>query len=125
MTRPAFQRQMTRLALFAMLLLALAPSVSRLLAAPGAAADGWAAVCSLQGLKWVKLPSGQPAPHGHDSGDCAYCPLSSGADDAVATLALPAAPDASRHISEASPPDPPSRSVYPSGLGSRGPPALS
>lgn len=125
MLRPAFHRQMSRLALFAMLLLALAPSVSRALATPHAGADGWTAVCSLQGLKWVKLPAGQPVAPAHDAGDCGYCPLLRGLDSAVVAIALPVAPPAVERTSDAAPAASPARWVYPSGLGSRGPPRLS
>jgi hypothetical protein len=119
---------MTRLALLAMLLLALAPSVSKLLAAPSISAEGWTQLCSLQGLKWVKVP--QDAAHGHElpghgSGDCAYCPLVGGLDSAVALLILPAAPQGAAFRYASSARMAPSRWIYPSGLGSRGPPLLS
>jgi hypothetical protein len=119
---------MSRLALFAMLLLALAPSVSRLLAVQSDSASGWTEVCSVQGLKWLKLPqdpSGDHGTPGHDSGDCAYCPLSRSLDNAVATIALPIAPHALAISPGMAPRAAPSRWSYPSGLGSRGPPALS
>lgn len=72
-------RTLTRLALLAVLLLALAPSVSRVLSGgtPQVLA-GWSQLCTSMGLK--SLPSearslpGQPAlPAGGDY--CDYCPL--------------------------------------------------
>jgi hypothetical protein len=126
MLHPAFQRQMGRLALFAMLLLALAPSISRALASPAASADGWTAICSMQGLKWVKASAGEPAApgHAHDAGDCAYCPLLRGLDSAAPTLSMPAAPALAVRTPDAAPAVSASRWFYPSGLGSRGPPLL-
>jgi hypothetical protein len=66
---------MARLALAAMLLLCLAPSASRLLAAPAVGA-GWAQLCTMSGLKSVWL-DGVPQPAGSQpaGGDCAWCPL--------------------------------------------------
>ena len=62
-------------ALAAALLLALAPTVGRLLAAPGRL-GGWAELCTMTGLKSVWV-DGSPAPvnDAHYVGDCAYCPL--------------------------------------------------
>jgi hypothetical protein len=61
------------LALLAMLLLSLAPSVNRLLAAPGA---GWVQLCTMTGLRQVwQEGTPLPSPHRQDEGDCAYCPL--------------------------------------------------
>ena len=76
----AFFRPMARLALCAMLLLALAPALSRALAAGTAGAmAGAVELCTTSGLKWVdatslpdKAPPAHPAPMG---ADCAYCPL--------------------------------------------------
>jgi hypothetical protein len=128
MPRPAFQRNLARLALLAMLLLALAPSVSRLLAAQPSSPEGWTQLCSLQGLKWAKLPQGPAGDTkmpGHGSGDCAYCPLARGLDSAVAVVALPFVPQAFAPVVAPSVRIGPSRWIYPSGLGSRGPPRLS
>lgn len=62
-----------QLALLAMLLLSFAPSVNRLLAAPGA---GWVQLCTVSGLKQVwQQGTPLPSPHRQDDGDCAYCPL--------------------------------------------------
>ena len=89
----SFQRPMRALALVAVLLLALMPSASRLLASRAVAdghGSGWAELCTVAGLKLVKLAPATPqAPgdpaqgHGHD-GDCAYCPL-------LASLSTPTA----------------------------------
>lgn len=79
------------LAWFAALLLALAPTISRL--AADSAED--VALCTASGLRYVPAAdqptAGEPA---HD-GDCAYCPLLASADLAAGTvpflpLALPA-----------------------------------
>jgi hypothetical protein len=107
-------------------LLALAPTVSRLLAA-GATGGVWTQMCTLTGLTWVKLHSGEgagvPDP-GNDSGhDCAYCPLA----HAVAVGAAPVftavvpAPYLSKPLFH-SPWRP--MSARPGGLGSRGPPGV-
>lgn len=78
-------------ALAAMLLLSFAPSVSRLLAAPGSS-SGWAQLCTMSGLKQVwldaaTLPSSDP----HDDGDCGYCPLLGAMLGAALVLLLVAA----------------------------------
>ena len=90
---------MARLALVAILLLATLPTLGRL--APHgtrAAQDGWAALCTATGLKYVELPgldangdqdTGAPAhPDGHGEPDCAYCPLLASLLTAVCLLAL-------------------------------------
>jgi hypothetical protein len=126
---PAFQRPMRALALMAVLLLALVPSASRLLASR-AAADahaGWAELCTVAGLKLVKLAPAAPqapgdpaAAHGHD-GDCAYCPLLASLGTPIATpvLLLALLPPATAPVLQASerPTEPRTH-----GLGSRGPP---
>lgn len=72
---------MRSLALFAALLLACAPGISRLLA-HGGEATGWTELCTSEGLRWVALPADKAAvPAGsahHDDTDCGYCPLSTG-----------------------------------------------
>lgn len=72
---------MTRLALLAVLLMALAPTVSRLLA-NDRGTDGWAALCTTMGLTWARAAdasiAGKPSPTGSDramGGDCGYCQL--------------------------------------------------
>lgn len=106
------------LALFAALLLACAPGISRLLAHTGEA-TGWTELCTSEGLRWVALPADSTL---HDDADCGYCPLSTGA---APPSPLPAAVLARRitdsrlsHVYHA-----PSASRTPlSTLGSRGPP---
>lgn len=73
---------MTRLALVAVLLMALAPSVSKVLASGTTQVlAGWAQLCTMQGLKWVDTAARSPAekppfPAGTPMGDnCAYCLL--------------------------------------------------
>lgn len=120
---------MTRLALLAVLLMALAPSVGRMLAGAGTRVlEGWTELCTTDGLKWVdtgkQSPLGKPSPgtgHASMGEDCAYCRLV----DLLPLLvlfvlaALPRAP-ASRFALPAAP-----RLRVPQnlrGLGSRGPP---
>ena len=116
---------MTRIALVAMLLLALVPTVSRMLASVGLATGGsWAELCTVTGLKWVQLPDGDTAPSPSaqiGGGDCAYCPLL----NAVAVFALLLAlllPTAPRELLERFALARRSTSRHPCGLGSRGPP---
>ena len=125
-----FQFRMTLLALAAILLLALLPTLGRLAqAGQGAAAGAWTQLCTMSGMKLVKLPTfsiGQPAAPAPDHGgsDCDYCPLLSMLTLAVAALVLsllgfaPVTP-ALRRIR------PPRIRLHPSGLGSRGPPVFS
>ncbi len=79
---PSFLRPATNLALLAVLLMALAPSVSRLLASIDGAQDGWAALCTSMGLTWSDAggtsPTGKPSLPGGDKAmgdDCGYCQL--------------------------------------------------
>lgn len=72
---------MLRLALVAVLLMALAPSVSRLLASAGTQVlDGWTELCTTSGVKWVDTGRASPAEKsfpgmGHAGEDCSYCRL--------------------------------------------------
>jgi hypothetical protein len=133
----AFQRPMARLALFAILLLALVPTLGRLAQArdPGSdAAPPWAALCTARGLESVLLlpgahggathvGGGAPAPS-HGGGDCDYCPL------LAATIPVPVAPPVVP-IAAPSPalctsrPATAHAAPHPCGLGSRGPPSVS
>ena len=126
----AFQRPMRALSLAAVMLLALMPSVARLLASRVDAGThaGWVELCTMAGLKLVKvepaapaaLDSGTPA-HG---GDCDYCPL-------LNVLSAPMAPPSIALAALSPVPAPAMRTpqrrvpVPAIGLGSRGPPALS
>lgn len=77
------------LACFAILLAAMAPSISRTLAAASHAGAGWAEVCSDAGAKLVKLSGGHapaspsPADPGLHAEHCPFCSTHAG------TLALP------------------------------------
>jgi hypothetical protein len=130
MRSTAFQRRMTRLALAAMLLLALLPTVGRLLSARGDGSLGgaWAQMCTLSGLKLVKIaPDASsnpaiPAPVG-DAGmsDCPYCPLANAIVALVLWAALvPPMPALRSWPQQACSRQRPCR--HPCGLGSRGPP---
>ena len=126
---PAFQRPMRALALAAVMLLALMPSAARLLAsgAGTGAHAGWVELCTMAGLKLVKLDPAAPAApergapaHG---GDCDYCPLlqtltPAAAPPAMALAALPPLPAPALRAAQRLPAAPAT------GLGSRGPPAL-
>jgi len=136
-----FHRHASRLALAAILLLALVPTLGRLAQAREAAAHAtpwWAAMCTARGLQPVLLAPGvreagaiavttpaPPPPSPHDAGsDCDYCPLLATAlpvalpPPSVPPAALPPAlctPVA--QVAHAQP--------HPCGLGSRGPPPSS
>lgn len=127
---PAFQglrSWSSRLALLAALLIAVMPTISRI-AGSAAHGDGagWAEVCTVGGLKFVKAdgdgrPQGAPL-HVSADGDCAYCPLATSLILPALVLAL---------VPQLAPPSPPpatpaawwSGNAHPATLGSRGPPA--
>ena len=122
-----FQRPMTRLALIAVLLMALSPAVSRWIASSSTQwLPGLVELCTVQGLKLVDVSGfgGDPAKSkntGHAmQADCAYCPLL--ADAALllaAALLFPQVLASALPARAASPPV--FSSLFP-GLGSRGPP---
>lgn len=127
---PAFSRPMARLALCAMLLLAFAPALSRVLAtgASGAMA-GWVELCTASGLKWVDTaaPAGDATP-AHPAtpagADCAYCPLASSLPPTplslIAQVPLPPLPRLAmpgRHPVPHAP-------IRLRGLGGQGPPSI-
>ena len=122
-----FQRPMTRLALIAVLMMALSPAVSRWIASSSTQwLPGLVELCTVQGLKLVGVSGfgGDPAkspPPGHAmQADCAYCPLL--ADAALllaAALLFPQVLASALPARAASPPV--FSSLFP-GLGSRGPP---
>ena len=140
MRRAVFHFVMHRLALVAMLLLMAMPVVSRMTST--AQADGaWAQMCTLAGLKWVKLApfaatvtsaaiALEPVPDltpdlPHRDGDplshCPYCPLLT----AFAALLLCAVllwPRRDAHWRPWWRPSPARWQSHPTGLGSRGPP---
>lgn len=125
---------MGRLALLAVLLLALLPTVGRIAQARVAghdAAPTWAQLCTVQGLRTVLLPgppyqtpAPAPVPDPHAGVDCEYCPLLSAAVAPVVgalSVPLPALPPAL-----CTSPAPLARTQpHPCGLGSRGPPLVS
>ena len=122
---------MNLLALAAILLLALLPTFGRLAqAGQGEAGSVWTQICTMAGLKVVKLPFAPaqpdaPMPDGSKMGaDCAYCPLLGTLTAAIVALVLgllafaPAVLSLRRGA--------PVRAwLHPSGLGSRGPPSFS
>lgn len=77
----------------AMLLMALAPAVSRWLASDAGGSSGWSALCTMAGLKWVKVPpsADDPAPASPSLAggmDCAYCVLLASLPLALLALSL-------------------------------------
>ncbi len=124
---------MSLLALAAMLLLLLMPTVGRLLAGASGARDGgvWTQMCTMAGLKLVKVSAADanpvspitPKPGGDGPmQDCAYCPVLA----SLVALALCVA--FAFAVSTRSRQAPPRRTPlpwtrwHPCGLGSRGPP---
>ena len=121
-----FQRPMTRLALIAVLMMALSPAVSRWIASSSTQwLPGLVELCTVQGLKLVDVsgfggPAKSPPPGHAMQADCAYCPLL--ADAALllaAALLFPQVLASALPARAASPPV--FSSLFP-GLGSRGPP---
>ena len=123
-----FQRSMARLALIAVLLMALSPAVSRWMTSNATQLlPGLVELCTVEGLKLVDV-SGfgngadkSPAPGHAMEADCAYCPLLAG----TALLLLAAMllfPQALASLLPAWLPSPPLFSSLFPGLGSRGPP---
>ena len=122
-----FQRPMTRLALIAVLMMALSPAVSRWIASSSTQwLPGLVELCTVQGLKLVDVSgfggdAAKSPPPGHAmQADCAYCPLL--ADAALllaAALLFPQVLASALPARAASPPV--FSSLFP-GLGSRGPP---
>ncbi len=132
MRSTAFHRRMSCLALVAMLLLSALPTLGRLSAGPGASDGMWAQICTMAGLKLVKLAPGDanpldppPAPAG-DGGampgpDCAYCPLLAAVVVLLLAIAF-ASPARARGIPAEVRRRAPWKFRHPNGLGSRGPP---
>jgi hypothetical protein len=124
-----FHRLMARLALAAVLLLALAPTVNRLLDSGFPGAGGlWEQMCTAHGLKLVQLPldradAGQSQSQGDTGGDCAYCPLLN-ALTALALCVLLFFPQTiGRFLNSPIRAQLRSR-ICPGGLGARGPPLM-
>jgi hypothetical protein len=126
-TSPA-TRHLARLSLLAMLLLALAPAVSRVLASRDAQMlAGWSQLCTRMGLQWQATAApGASEPAAPVSllaadGDCDYCPLASSLPPPPRlALVLPGAPLRQDLPAQSGAPAHPRRHL--SGPGSRGPP---
>lgn len=137
-----FRGPMARLALCAILLLALVPTLGRLAQARASGSDAtpaWTALCTVRGLERVpplagmhgasqdalQPASGAPAsPHGAGGADCDYCPLLAMA--VPVAIAPVAVPHAALPPALCTSPSLPSREQpHPCGLGSRGPPSAS
>jgi hypothetical protein len=118
---------MRALSLLAVLFLLVMPLAARQLAARAQESGSWAELCTIAGLKLVKLDAGVPVAPGsgmqHGGGDCDYCPL-------LHSLAAPAPPPAMALASLPPAAAPAMRAAQRFettplvGLGSRGPPAL-
>jgi hypothetical protein len=127
MRNRGFQTFFARMALLAMLLLVFAPSVSRWIASNNAdSGSNWVEMCTATGLKIVNLAdfgkSELPKPTQMGQ-DCAYCPLAASVAPLLLLIALIFPLIAENAITIAR------QTVlrvflYPSGLGSRGPPVL-
>lgn len=124
-----FQRSMARLALIAVLLMALAPAVGRWVKSDSLQfLSGLTEICTTSGLKsldvsgWggdaAKIPA--PAHSGMDA-DCAYCPLLAGTALLLFAFALLFPQVLAILVPAFAPFSFRSSSVFP-GLGSRGPP---
>ncbi|WP_162407531.1 DUF2946 family protein [Pseudoxanthomonas jiangsuensis] len=122
-------RPMTRLALLAVLLLALAPSASRMLAAGSTQVlAGWSELCTTMGLQLLpsesRTLSGTPAPAPMPGNGeyCDYCPLAASLPLLLLALAL-ALPHWRCDLRPCPPASPRLRvAANLRGLGSRGPP---
>ena len=123
-----FQRPMARLALIAVLLMALSPAISRWVSSSSTQwLPGLVELCTVQGLKLVDAPgfggdaAKSPALGHAMQADCAYCPLLAG----TALLLLAAVllfPQALANLLPARIASPAVFSSLFPGLGSRGPP---
>lgn len=129
---PAFLRTMSRLALLAVLLVALAPSISRVLATGSThVLAGWSELCTTAGQQWVDNSTSSsslkqsPQPDGNlpMGADCDYCPLATALTLALLFIAM-ALPHARLHVATPSTSLPQRAGVNLRGLGSQGPPAF-
>jgi hypothetical protein len=122
-----WQIRLAYLALLAMMVLAFAPSLSRWIVSHDAAPDtAWAEICTITGLKLVKVSDfgdsqiPQPMPMGQD---CALCLLASLVLPILLLIALIFPRRIEKIICDAGQLSP-RKFLYPSGLGSRGPPVF-
>lgn len=113
--RTAFLRSLSRLAFLAALLMALMPSISRVLAAQ--APPSWAELCSTEGGHG---DSGLPASL-HAGADCGYCVLGAPVPPPRWQAPLPPLAPATQLALVDEPPR--ARPVRLCGLGAQGPPA--
>lgn len=126
---PTLQRTMSRLALVAVLLMVVAPTVSRWMKSDRLEfLPGLTEICTTLGLKsvdtsnWGADAGKTPVPaHGGMDADCAYCPLLAGAALLLLAFILLRLPSGSADIASALAVVFRSSSTFP-GLGSRGPP---
>jgi hypothetical protein len=125
MRNARLQRYLAHIALVAILLMAFAPSISRWLISDNVNA-AWTEICTVSGMKLVQVSdfnqaaSPEPVPMGQD---CAYCLLATSITAFLLFIAiiLPRVSErfashlqhAIHHVF-----------LYPSGLGSRGPPII-
>jgi hypothetical protein len=123
MRNSRLQRYLANVALVAMLLLAFAPSVSRWLVSNNTN-SAWTEICTVSGMKLVQISDfnqaalPEPMPMGQD---CAYCPLATSIAAMFILIAIIFPRISERFISHSQ------HAIdrvflYPSGLGSRGPP---
>jgi hypothetical protein len=125
MRNARLQRYLAYIALVAILLMAFAPSISRWLISDNVNA-AWTEICTVSGMKLVQVSdfnqvaSPEPMPMGQD---CAYCPLATSIASFLLFIAIIFPRISERYTSRAQ------RAIhrvflYPSGLGSRGPPII-
>jgi hypothetical protein len=128
-----FQRTMARLALISVLLMALAPVMSRWMAGNSTQwLSGLVELCTTDGLKLVDLSAFNSdgdatlpgTGHSGMEADCAYCPLLAGTALLLLVLAALFPRALVRLVPVAAPLSSPPSSLFP-GLGSRGPPLFS
>ncbi len=116
-----------RMALLAMLLLVFAPSISRSIASNNAdSGSGWVEMCTATGLKMVSLADfgkGELPKPTQMGQDCAYCPLAASIAPLLLLIAL-VFPLIADHVVSLARQTVLRVFLYPSGLGSRGPPVL-
>jgi len=83
------RRPITWLAILAVLVAALAPSVSRALVAHSTGDAPWLALCTAQGIKYVKADDGSTAPAHDGKSRFEHCPLCSLQSAGAAPLPVP------------------------------------